>query len=172
MKYLLLAFVAISLSSYTVSTGWVKAGTKAADYDMGTDASVGRLTSSSSTIKSTKPIIDGNGMLMQSISPTPYLGKRLKLTAYMKAAAVKDWAGMWMRVEGDAGKQLLFDNMKNRPITGTKDWTKCEIVLDVPIEAKNIAYGGLLVSTGQVWFDAVVLEEVPFTVAPTDYTNR
>ncbi len=48
--------------------------------------------------------------------------------------------------------------MLNRPIKGTTDWTKWEIVLDVPSNATDIAFGVLLEGTGQVCFDDVHFE--------------
>ncbi len=91
---------------------------------------------------------------MQNFSPDKYKGKRLRLTGYVKTKDVEDgWAGLGLRVDGDKealpdGKQsrkmLAFDNMQNRPLKGTMDCTKCEIVIDVPDSATNIAYSVLL----------------------------
>ena len=71
-----------------------------------------------------------------------------------------------MRVDGDFnGKMLGFDNMWNRPITGTNDWTKCEITLNVPKEATAVAYGVLLGGKGTVYFDDVNFEIVGDAIA-------
>ena len=95
-------------------------------------------------------------------------GKRIKLTAYMKSVDVEESAGMWLRVDAEDSKvPLSFDNMYDRPIKGTKDWTKCEIVLDVPREASNIAYGALLSGTGQIWFGELAFEVVSNNVPTT-----
>ncbi|MCA9492492.1 MAG: hypothetical protein KC621_21310 [Myxococcales bacterium] len=48
---------------------------------------------------------------------------------------------------------LSFDNMQERPIRGTQDWTRHEIVLDVPTGATNIAFGILVAGKGTVWID-------------------
>ncbi len=50
--------------------------------------------------------------------------------------------------------------MVNRPIRGTTNWTKCEIIMDVPENAGNISYGALLHGSGQIWFDNLVFETV------------
>src|SRR5690606_10812714 len=60
-----------------------------------------------------------------------------------------------------------FDNMEKRPIKGTSDWVKYEIVLFVPVEATSISYGVLLAGTGQVWFKGVKFEIVDDTVPET-----
>jgi hypothetical protein len=71
-----------------------------------------------------------------------------------------------MRVDG-AGSLLAFDNMQNRPIKGTTDWKRYDVVLDVPPEAKALAFGLLLAGNGQIWFDDLRLEVVDRSVAVT-----
>ena len=68
---------------------------------------------------------------MQTAGPGQYFGKRVRLLAFVKAEVVSQWAGVWMRVDGP----------QDRPIKGTIDWTRVEIVLDVPNDAKDNAFG-------------------------------
>jgi hypothetical protein len=68
---------------------------------------------------------------------------------------------MWLRVDSKfAKKYLSFDNMKDRPIKGDTDWTKYEIVLNVPLESSTLNYGVLFNGTGKVWFDQLSIEIV------------
>ncbi len=93
---------------------------------------------------------------MQTSSADEYLGKRVKMTAYIKSDNVSGWAGMWLRVDSkETRKSLSFDNMQDRPIKGDNDWTKCEIILDVPEESGTLNFGVLLSGTGKVWFDNI-----------------
>jgi len=111
------------------------------------------------------------GTMVQCIDPADYAGKRVRFSAYVKALSVEEWAGLWMRVDGNGGcgTALAFDNMNARPIKGTKDWARYEIVLDVAKEAKSICLGLLLRGTGEVWLNGVSFEVVgagvPTTVA-------
>lgn len=57
--------------------------------------------------------------------------------------------------------------MQGRPIKGTSGWKKYEIVLDVPNEASNIAFGALLNGTGQIWVDNVHFDIVGNSVPTT-----
>ena len=57
--------------------------------------------------------------------------------------------------------------MSDRPVTGTTDWKKYEIVLDVPVNASKLAYGAVLAGTGQIWFDNINFEMVDSTIATT-----
>ena len=61
--------------------------------------------------------------------------------------------------------------MQSRPIQGTRDWQKYEIVLDVPDNSLGIAFGFLLVGQGEGWVDDMQLEAVGQDVPTTDYYN-
>jgi hypothetical protein len=150
--------------------GWHKAGTYPADYDMGSDSTTAFTGSSSGFIKS-KPNPQGFGTYMQTIDATEYRGKRVQLSAYVKSADVADWAGVWMRV--DAGTTpIAFDNMQERSIKGSQDWTQHRLVLDVGNNATAIAFGVLLTGKGTVWIDDVALDAVGTDVPVTDMFNR
>jgi hypothetical protein len=124
------------------------------------------------TIKSIDQEIEGFGSLKQNSKPGKYIGKRIRMTGYMKSQGVADWAGFWLRVDQEGSEQSLsFDNMHDRPIKGTTDWKKYEIVLDVPNNASNIAFGALLAGTGQIWFDNLNFEIVDNSVPTTAIEN-
>jgi hypothetical protein len=149
--------------------GWIKAGSMPAYYEVGTDADAHHQGKSSGYIRSTKSVTGGFGTLMQSGSPTAYLGKRVRMTAWVMTAEVGGWAGLWMRVDGpDRGKSLAFDNMQSRPIKGTTPWTSYSIVLDVPKEATQIAFGVLIEGAGEAWLDDLRFEIVDGSVPLTD----
>ena len=61
----------------------------------------------------------------------------------------------------------MHDGKENRSVKGTTDWKKYEIVLDVPFNSSNIAYGALLVGTGQIWFDNLNFEVVDNSIPTT-----
>jgi hypothetical protein len=114
---------------------------------------------------------------MQMVKADQYRGRRLRLSAFAKAANIKNWAGIWMRVDGQAGRMLGFDNMQNRPVQGTTDWDRHDIVLEVPEEALYIAFGVLLAGRGQIWVDDFVFEfvgpETPVTgQGQREYSDR
>ena len=62
------------------------------------------------------------------------------MSGYLKTSEVTK-AQMWMRVDGANTKILSFDNMDSRPVRGTTSWTRYEIVLDVPADSIDIAFG-------------------------------
>lgn len=83
--------------------------------------------------------------------PKNYDGKMIQLSGYIKTENVKDgFAGLWMRID----PEVAFDNMAERGITGTIDWQKYEVTLNLdPKKTDKIVIGGLLVGTGKMWLD-------------------
>lgn len=162
----------VTLLSFDAPMGWFNAGSKPKSYEMGIEKGTGQNGKNAATIKSIDKKIDGFGTLMQQCLPNKYLGKRIKMTAFIKSENVINWAGLWLRVDQAGSQQpLSFDNMSNRPIKGTSDWTKYEIVLDVPSNASLLAYGVLLDGTGQIWFDNITFEIVADNVPSTGSIN-
>lgn len=72
-----------------------------------------------------------------------------------------------MRVDKES-KHVAFDNMHDRPITGTTDWKKYDVVLDVPEVATGISFGVLLTGSGTVRLSGSKFEIVGPTVLTTD----
>ena len=103
---------------------------------------------------------------MQVFDATGYRGQRLRLSAHVKSENVKEWAGLWMRIDRDK-KAVAFDNMQNRPIRGSQPWTQHAIVLDVDAQANIVAFGILLAGTGAVWIDDVAFDIVGADVPVT-----
>ena len=168
----LLIAMTVTIFSFDLPTGWIKAGSQPKSYDMGIDKGAGQDGKNTATIKSIDKKIVGFGTLMQQCLPDKYLGKRVRMSGSVKTKDVSDWSGLWLRIDQKASTETLgFDNMhdgkKDRSIKGTTEWTKYEIVLDVPLNASNIAYGALLVGTGQLWFDNLNFEVVDNTVSTT-----
>ena len=155
----ILALLLILSFDFEPAPGWFKAGSKVKSYEMGIDKGAGMEGKNCASIKSVEKKIEGFGTLMQSFNPDNYLGKKTRMTGFIKSENVKDWAGFWMRVDSkDIKKSLSFDNMADRPVKGTTDWKQYEIVLEVPENAGKIAFGALLTGTGQIWFDKIDFE--------------
>ncbi|HMW33435.1 MAG TPA: AraC family transcriptional regulator, partial [bacterium] len=61
----------------------------------------------------------------------------------------------------------LNDFMYDRPIKGTIEWKKQEVVIQIPVDAERIFYGVWLEGKGKIWVDDFVIEivgeETPIT---------
>lgn len=148
--------------------GWFAAGSHPQDYVMGRDTSVSYRGKSSGFIRNRGQMAQGFGALMQQAAPDLYLGKRVQLSAYMKAKDVENWACLWFRIDGSSDVVPLgYDNMQDRPLKGTFDWQQVKIVLDVPRDSKNFAFGVILNGKGSVWVDGLKFETVAKTVPTT-----
>jgi hypothetical protein len=111
----------------------------------------------------------GFGALMQSIAATRYAGHRVRFSALLRGYEVTGWAGLWLRVDGDQ-RPLVLDNMQDRPVRGSTDWTEASIVLDVGGDASSLHFGMLLRGAGAVDLAHPRFEEasaaVPVTAVP------
>jgi hypothetical protein len=153
-------------------SGWWKNGSKPAAYVVGVDKDKTHDGLPSAYAKSIEPSIDGFGGMMQMCDAHNFLGKRLRLSAWMKTEGANDGgAHLWFRIDAKEGGAMLgFDNMDSRPVKGTTEWKNYSIVLDVPANAGALAFGFFIDGTGRTWVSGVKLEEVgsdvPTTSAP------
>jgi hypothetical protein len=85
----------------------------------------------------------------------------------VKSRGATGGAHLWLRVDGNGGT-MAFDNMMNRAITGTTEWTPVSIVLDVPPDASGLALGFLVRGGGDAWVDDASLEVVGSDVPTTN----
>jgi hypothetical protein len=143
--------------------GWLLAGSNPGDYEYGIGAEETYQGKPSGYLRSKAAEAEGFGTLMQTFKAEEYRNKRLRLSAMVKTEGIENWAGLWMRVDGPLHQVLSFDNMQSRPIQGTKDWQPYEIVLDVPQESLDIAFGILLEGPGQA-----LINEIQFTEVSND----
>jgi hypothetical protein len=155
----------------SVPRGWLLAGSKSAEYEVGVDAGQAYQAHKSAFLKSKQPSVEGFGTLMQQFTAEQYLGKKVRLSGVVKSDEVKGWAGLWMRV--DRGKEVVaFDNMEDRAIKGTTDWQRYEVVLDVPKDATGISLGILLTNAGEVWLNSTKFETVASDVPTTNLSEK
>ncbi|GAJ22896.1 unnamed protein product, partial [marine sediment metagenome] len=85
-------------SSGQVPDGWFSAGSYPQDYEMGLDHMVTHSGEVSAYLKSRVSEPRGFGTLMQMFKAEDYRSKRVRMSAYVKAEKIEDWAGLWMRV--------------------------------------------------------------------------
>jgi hypothetical protein len=164
------ALSAITLCA-AVPRGWYLAGSKPQDYQTGVkDAQYNGHRVA--YLQSVAAAPNGFGTLMQDFRADDYAGKRVRFSALVKTENVADWAGLWMRIDRSSSasslpKTLVLDNMHDRPLKGTEDWTSCKVVLDVPKDATGIFFGVVLNGSGNVMMSDAKIESVGLDVPPT-----
>jgi hypothetical protein len=146
--------------------GWGGGGKQ---YEIQLDRQVKRGGAASAMIRFVGSDSTEFGTLTQCIAPDNYIGKRVRLSGYIKTNNASK-ASLWMRVDGKDPKagSLAFDNMDKRSLRGTQDWTKCEVVLDIAEDATGICLGFLIAGKGQAWADDLQVEVVDKSVPVTD----
>ena len=103
-------------------------------------------------------------MVSQTIKADRFRGKRIRLTAFLRldnvepygSGALREWSGAVLVLRS----QGALDDMRDRPLRGTKPWTRVSAEIDVPPMAPVIEFGAMLSGTGTLWVDAFKLEAV------------
>jgi len=140
--------------------GWNIAGSKPSDYEIGTEAVPGMLGQQAAYIRAKPGASRAEFVtLLQSVVAQDYAGRRVRLSARLKAEDVEGLQ-LWMRVD-DARDQVSLYYMNEKPISGSRNWRDYDVVVDVPLDGKYLAYGFILMGgKGTAWADSFNLERV------------
>lgn len=101
-----------------------------------------------------------------------YRGQRIRMNAYAKAEDVKH-ALFHLNVHGqsiepDRTSKIQYTTDTSRvPIEGTSDWTRYELVINVPKDAISIYPSFSMQGQGKVWLDGIQFETVDTSVPLT-----
>jgi hypothetical protein len=157
--------LALAAAPEPLPAPWIVTGQNAASFEGGVDQSEG--FKGAKFIRNKTGDANVTGALGQMISAQNYLGQRLRFRARVRTEKVSSWSGLWMRIDTpDRAKTILY-NSYDRAIKGTTGWQERSVVLDVPMDARAIAFGVIDAGTGQVWIDQLALETVG-TDVPVD----
>lgn len=99
---------------------------------------------------------------------SPLMGKRVRVSSWLKTRDVQRWAGTGMVIIDKDKLWRAVDFMFDRPVRGTTDWQQIESVTDVPDEPCTIFFGPDLYSAGEIWSDDFRVDVVPSTTPITD----
>lgn len=98
-----------------------------------------------------------------------YWGKRWRMRTKIKTESA-DGGFAWFRIDLPNG--YVIDNMidpTDRTISGTKDWQEVSLVLDVPNDATDFAFGSGLMGKGKVWIGPITFDEVNSSINTTPH---
>ncbi len=82
--------------------------------------------------------------------PIDFTGRRLELRGFLRTEDISNFAGLWIREDGDAG-MIAIDNMERRQLKGTTDWAEYSVSLPLNRAAKRVVLGVLASGTGRAW---------------------
>jgi hypothetical protein len=108
------------------------------------------------------------GLVLQRVKPDRFRGKRARLSAFLRLenvepygrGALRDMSGAVLMLRSQGGSGMTLDDMRDRPLRGTKPWTEVSVEIDVPPSANVLEFAAMLSGTGTLWVDAVRLEVV------------
>jgi hypothetical protein len=159
----------VPAGEHGLSQGWDQPGAQphsgGEGYEVIADREVAHGGKSSGRIRFVNERTHTFGTLTQVVAADAWRGKRLRLSGWVRTAGITSgFGGLWLRVDPELG----FDNMRDRGVQGTTSWSRYEVILDVPQEATQIAFGALLSGNGSLWVDDLSLEAVGKEVPRTD----
>jgi hypothetical protein len=99
------------------------------------------------------------GELSQAFKAKRYRNKRMRFSAVIKSDVIDMSAALFMTVEGPGHQWISYDDMNGRNITGTRDWERYKVVLDVPEESDYISFGIRVSRNGEVWISSITFDE-------------
>jgi len=140
------------------------------DYEGGMDTRVKHRGKASAYLRSTVDKPAKHAVVMQSVRSDNYRAKRIRMSAWIRTVDVAKEAALWVRVvPADRDTTLARAAV---PLRGTLDWTRYEVVLDVPADSCSIMYGLALHGTGRAWIDDMTWEVVDARVPTSGITEQ
>ncbi len=128
-----------------------------------------RLTSTTAKPTDSAAAFRGIGPSYHDIDIAQFLGKRVRISAFVKTENVQNFAGLFLIATSDSEKQWeTFDPGIDRSLTGTNDWKKVEMVFGVHPKTTGIQFGVDLTGTGTAWMEDARVEVVDPSVPTTD----
>jgi C-terminal processing protease CtpA/Prc len=98
----------------------------------------------------------GNFSSITKSIPMDFSGSNIELRGFLRTEDVSDFAGLWMREDGDSST-LAIENMQSRQLKGTTAWTEYSITLRIHPDARRLFFGALVAGTGKAWADDLQL---------------
>jgi len=150
---------------------WLLRGTSSQDYDLTSDNGHVKSGEASVLIKShaSSLPLTLNGTVMQSVRAESLLGKRIEVSAFLRAEDVREQTvAIWLTALDSNNLLLALESSQKQFPKVTEEWARVSFVIDVPWSAAQVNYGLTLSGKGAVWMDDFRLTTVDRTVvAPT-----
>ena len=149
-------------SAQILPKAWTKSGTWAGSYTMEIKANEGINESKAIVLESVGKDIYGSGAVIQTINARNYLGKRVKLSAFIRTENVKDFACLILSPQNkiDDFWNNSFNNSEDKKtfLQGSHAFKKIESYLNVSDNAGNLVIGAMIKGEGKIWIDNINLE--------------
>jgi hypothetical protein len=93
---------------------------------------------------------------------------RIAISTYIKTKDLNGNAGLWCQILDKNNKQIGFANLEQQGtiISGTNEWKKYSLVLNINTNCKKLTLGGYLQGNGTIWYDDFSINEIAFSDIP------
>lgn len=138
-----------------LSPNWFVYGNQTG-FSVSLDSTIAKSGKYSIAMEFTGDVVDYRGFIYKL--PIQSSGGKISLSGYIKTENVTDgFAGLWLMVDSDfVWKPFELSFMEQYGITGTNDWKRYELTLDLPRSNNSIIeIGGLLSGKGKMWMDSL-----------------
>jgi hypothetical protein len=95
------------------------------------------------------------GSVMQRFPASFLAGHTVRLEGEIRTEKVSEWAGFWLRADGEEAADLFFDNMHGRGLSGTTPWARHAVEGKLPRETAWVNLGVVLCGNGIVYSDSL-----------------
>jgi hypothetical protein len=148
--------------AWHVPGGWKATESTSGEYQVSVDHTIVHDGRSSLFLRSLAAHPAGDVQVGQDFDAAPYRGKRMRVAGFFRAA----------RIDGDAALRLgTTGSHQQTDVSGSLQWSRYEVVIDVPFDAESISLGVQLRGAGTLWVADLVFEQVPITVPLTKRTQ-
>jgi hypothetical protein len=104
---------------------------------------------------------EGYSGTIQRLSAVGFAGKRVALKAYLRRTSEASKVGIWVAVNGENKKRLLYVNSYEQSFVKGENWSLHKLEIDVPVEAISLLVGAAIhESDGEMWVDDVSMRVV------------
>lgn len=144
--------------------------------ELGVDGEMAAAGQANFSILCTNEHLPSFGGLNQRIETSRFRGKRVRYSALLKGADIRDVklpdrapvegsAGLFFGVGTPGG--IKMDRTQGRVFKGTTQWEQFDFVVDVPDNNTYMFTGFWMQGLGQLWVKDIKVEEVPLSVPVT-----
>ncbi len=148
--------------SWHVPAGWTATESKKGEYQIGVDHAVFHLGKASLFVRSLIGQPEGAAVISQSFDPARYEGKRVRIAGYFRASRLGARALLFLAIPGRYDETDVGENPQ---------WTRREVVPDVPPPGGMMEIGIRFQGTGTMWADDLAFDPVPVTTPLTKPTQ-
>ena len=157
----LLVCAGSSFAGVTPPPGWEPIGWKTEAYEVRLAPGEGRGGTDCVVLRTlAEPAERSFAGVRQPLLAGPYRGASVRLRAWLRSEEITGRGGLYVRIDGKRHEILAIDNMRHRAVKGTIPWRRYEVVLEVPEEAVEVAFGVYLWGRGTLWADDFTFERL------------